>query len=325
MTRNNKFKANNTTTKAPVATSKTVRIGKPKITSKSGNTLVSHREYVGQVNSNTTTSIESFRINPGLSFFSWLQTVATGFEEYRFRSLKFSYVSAAATSERGRVSLAYQFDPTADNPVSRAGLFAIVPNVEEAPWEDMELRVPMSAEYKFVRSGAIPGSYNTYDAGKLHVLTSMNADSTTQLGELFVEYVVELKQPQFQQMPGGELTAVAPTKDAVFGTSITVNSGQPLVSYKSSTQIQINTTRPMMITFYLVGTGLVLPNPTYGQKTGSNGTISVKTNHVSAAGTGASITVTTKYSQQGDHVTVTAAGSVAVTSMTVFQAVYVEQ
>jgi hypothetical protein len=322
-----KYRANNTVSRAAVATSKTVRIPKPKFNG--GNTTtVTHREYVGQVNSSTSSAIASFQVNPGLgSLFGWLTEVANGYEEYRFKKLTFNYVSAAATSERGRVALAFQYDPTADSPVTKAALFSIVPNVEEAPWEDIELRVPTSSEWKYVRSGSLnSGSFNTYDTGKLHVLTAMNADSTTQLGEVFVDYIVELKNPQFHQISAGEYRAVGQSAASPMGTSTFLKiSGQPVITWRSITSLYINTNKPLMLNFRFVGTVMAQTSPVYTQTTGSQGALSVKYNIIEVGALQQGMCISINNAQRGDYISFGASESATLTTALIYQSMYISQ
>jgi len=325
----NKYKANNTTTKAPVATSKTVRISKPRMSANRGETMITHREYIGPVTASSTTAFTTNNVNPGLqSTFPWLSSIANGYERYKFSKIEFTFVSAAATSERGRVALAFQYDPTSDDPVSRSGLFSIVPNVEEAPWEDIVLKVKPLNEYRYVRQ-AVPasGTYNTYDCGKVHVMTAMNADSTTQLGELFVEYTVLLMNPQFQNaMVQSEATIGSESATVPFGTSITASSGVLTLAWKTGLQLTLGTSLPLLIALTFVGTGLAQSDPTLtkGVST-SQGAISVKSNTVNAGGTYQIILFTTKYTNALDAITVVGGESTTVTTSILRIALYTEQ
>jgi len=324
-----KFKANNTTTKAPVATSKTVRISKPKMSAKRGETMITHREYIGPVTGSSTTAFVTHNINPGVqSTFPWLSSIASGYERYKFTKLEFTYVSAAATSERGRVALAYQYDPTSENPVSRSSLFSIVPNVEEAPWEDIVLKVKPITEYRYIRQGDIAGgTYNTYDCGKVHTMTAMTADSTTQLGELFVEYSVLLMNPQFQNaMVQGETGTFSESATNPFGNGLTTVSGNPSLVWKSQTQITVGTSLPLMITLTYIGTGLAQADPTLtkGVST-SQGALSVKSNTVNGAGTYQIILITTKWTNALDAITVSGGVSTSITSTIFRVSLYTDQ
>lgn len=324
---NNKYKANNKISKAAVAVSKTVRMSKPKFKSTNGGTVISHREFVAPVYASVLGNIDGIVCNPGLNAsFPWLSDIAAGYERYRFHKLEYTFVSAAATSERGRVGLAFQYDPSGRDPVSRGDFFSIIPNVEEAPWEDMVLKVKPIAELRFIRNEAtFSGATNTYDCGKAQILTAMNADNTTQLGELFVEYTIQLENPQFNTSPvAGNQTAVGVTAAAPFGTSISRIAGQPTFTWASGSTLKINTSAALIITFTIVGTGLAQTNPVLTLGTGSNGSSSAKVNEVNTAGTSQTITITTKYTQPDDLLTIGVGESTTVTSVTWFIGRYTE-
>jgi len=315
---------NNAVTRAPVATSKTVRMTKPKTTTRGNVTIVSHREYLQSVISSTGTRIVTINVNPGISAFSWLAPVANSFEQYVFKKLKYEYVSAAATSERGRVSLSFQFDPTADAPTTRTDHFSIVPNVEEAPWEDIVLNVPCTNTLKYLRQGSITaGTLNTYDVGKLNIMSAMNADSTTQLGEIFVTYVVELHNPQFNKAAAGETRATSPSSTNPFGTGSSVVSGQSTISWVSATTMMLNTTQPQLIVLRVVGTTLAQTNPTITLSAGSAGAFSIKQNIINAALTEQWIIFTTKGTQPDDLITVIGGESGTISSTIIYQGVYI--
>jgi len=324
MNKATKQRKNNTVTRAPVATSKTVRMSKPKTTSRGNVTTISHREYLQSVTSSTGTRIVTINVNPGMSAFSWLAPVANNFEQYVFKKLKYEYVSAAATSERGRVSLSFQFDPTADAPTTRTDHFSIIPNVEEAPWEDIVLNVPCTKTPKYIRQGNINnGTLNTYDIGRLNVMSAMNANSTTQLGEIFVTYVVELHNPQFNKTAAGETRASSPTYLSPFGLGLTQVSGQSTLSWVSATTMKLNTTQPQLIVIRFVGTVLAQTNPTITLSAGSAGTFSVKQNIINAAQTEQWIVFTTRGTQPDDLITVIAGESTSVSSSIYYQAAYI--
>jgi hypothetical protein len=327
MPRNNKYKTNNKISKAAVAVSKTVRMSKPKFKSTNGGTMISHREFVAPVYSSVLGNFDTISCNPGLdTAFPWLSAIAGGYERYRFHKLEYTYVSAAATSERGRVGLAYQYDPTAPSPVSRSEFFNIVPNVEEAPWEDMVLRVKPITELRFIRNELpFSGTLNTYDCGKAQILTAMNADNTTQLGELFVEYTVQLENPQFNQSAvSGSMSIGGETATNPFGTSASVVSGQPILSWNSGVTMKMNTSTPLIITINIVGTGLAQTIATLTLGSGSNGTIGTINNLVNTAGTAQTMIVSTKYTQPDDLLTLISGESTTISAVAIFIGKYTE-
>jgi len=322
----NKFKSNNTVTNAPVAMSKTIRLRKPKTSSRDGVTTITHREYVAPVLASTTTRIVTLWANPGLSNFPWLRDIALNYEQYEFTKLVYTFVSAAATSERGRVSMSFQYDPTADEPFSRVEHFSIIPNVEEAPWEDMVLPVQCTNGKRYVRVGQLTtGTLNTYDYGKLNVMTAMNANSTSQLGEIFVEYTVKLHNPQFAQIAAGEIQTNGSSASLYFGdVPPTVISGQSPVTWVQYNLLQLNTTKPLIILLDFAGTGLALISPTLVTTGSSSGTISVKYNIISATAVSQVICFTVKRNEPGDRIQITGTAT-TITSCNIFTGLYITE
>jgi hypothetical protein len=322
----NKYKANNTLTKAPVATSRTVRLQKPRVGARGNATTVTHREYVRAVTGSTGTKVVSVPVNPGLQgSFSWLSSIAVNYERYEFTKLSYVYVSAAATSERGRVALAYQYDPTNNSAYTRAEFFSVIPNVEEAPWEDMELNVKPVSEKRFVREGTLTsGTLNTYDAGKLLIMTAMNADSTTQLGELFVEYSVTLYNPQFAQLGCGETTIIGPSASIPFGTGISVFAGNPTMTWDDGANLFLGSTSPKLYVVKFTGTGLA-QTLSMTTTSGSPASISIKTSTVNAAGTEQVIVASIKGGMVGDTLKSSGAVSTTITGVIIYSSMYISQ
>jgi len=265
-------------------------------------------------------------VNPGLfTTFTWLSNIASNFERYKFTKLQFTYVSAAATSERGRVALAFQYDPTAGSPLSRTDFFSVVPNVEEAPWEDIELRVAPVEETRYIRSSGVGGTLNTYDIGKLLILSAMNANSTTQLGEIFVEYTVELYNPQFQTIPAGEMDASSPSSTSPMGvTELTRIAGNSPITWKAAGQFYVGTTKPILIVVTFSGTGLNQASPVLFPTTGSAGVRSIKTNTINTAGTTQVIVISTKYTQPLDYLSFDTSVSTSISQTHIYLGDYIE-
>jgi hypothetical protein len=265
-------------------------------------------------------------VNPGLfTTFTWLSNIASNFERYKFTKLQFTYVSAAATSERGRVALAFQYDPTAGSPLNRTDFFSVVPNVEEAPWEDIAMRVAPVEETRYIRSSGVGGTLNTYDIGKLLILTAMNANNTTQLGEIFVEYTVELYNPQFQTVPAGEMDATATSAADPMGTSeLTRVSGNSPITWKTGGQIYLGTSKPLLMVIVFIGTGLTQASPVLFPTSGSAGARSIKYNTTNTAGTTQVIIVSTKNTQPLDYLSFDTSVSTTITTTHIYVGDYIE-
>lgn len=325
MSNRNRNKKNGARSTAPVAVSRTVRIPPAKLRS-SGNTVtVSHREYWRAITSTTGSSIVTRNINPGRAdMFPWLSNVASNYEQYRFKRLKFTYVSVQATSYSGRVGMAYESNPSAPGPSSRGDFFNVSPNVEESPWEDMDLHVKTTKEILFVRGygQTTGGTYNTYDFGQVSLLAALNPDSATVCGEVFVDYEIELFNPVFQRVLGGAIIASGETAAAPFGTALVVSTGFAGYTWESATEISLVASMDLITTITFVGTGLAQTNPTYQQGSASTGTLTTISNVINAALTSQVITVRTYGGQQGDNIVVAGGLSTTITSVVLYSGAY---
>lgn len=195
----------NKMTSAPVAYNVAVKKNAPKFRSAQGKYIVSNREFITEVNGSSSFNVTEFQTQPGLAIsFPWLSQIANTHQRYHVRKLVFTYVPLAATSERGRVILAFAIDPLDATPVSKSELFQYPTSSESSIWASNKLVVnPMSRnDTLFTRAGAVEDTdIKTYDFGKLFVGASNTADDTTKIGEIFVDYEVELSVPKPARCP----------------------------------------------------------------------------------------------------------------------------
>jgi hypothetical protein len=184
--------------------------------------------------------VKSYNLNPGLTTtFPWLASIANNYEKYRVLKLSAQYVTSSGSTTGGRVGLAFGYNPSEANPASKQQFFSIIPNREEAPWEDIHLQIQPTNEIKYVRLGApVNGTVNTYDMGKILVMTSNNASGAV-VGELFVEYEIELIRPHFGSIISQEGTLTAPGSGFQWGASIETTAGVPVIAKYSGNSAQI--------------------------------------------------------------------------------------
>jgi len=318
-------KPNNTLTSAPVARSKTVRIPKPVLRNSPNGVVVKHREFWRTITSNTSVSIVTTNINPGRrDIFSWLSNVAMNYEQYRFRKLSFTFVSAQATSYAGRVGMAHTSNPTSSGPKNRNDFFNVTPNVEESPWEDMVLNVPVSGKKLFVRglSQTVGGTSNTYDEGQICLMAAMNPASADICGEVFVEYELELFSPIYPRHFGGRVDITSPTDTVPFGTAMTVANGYNPFEWNTGNALALSTGTEVLIVFRFTGTGLAYTLPTYVQYGGSVGSITNISNVVNTAGTTQTIVAYLSSPEDGDQLTVPGGESTTTTAVAIFTGPY---
>lgn len=166
------------------------------------------RDLVAVLSGSTTFATTKFVVNPGLSStFSWLAANAIKWQQYRFTRLAFIYVTRSATTAKGSVILTPDYNPNDLPPSDESHAFNNQNAVEDVPWkQEIICRLDVNAMFfsgprKQVRSANISGDLNIYDAARLYVSTVGQAD-TSVIGNLYVEYDVELFVPQSSPLNG---------------------------------------------------------------------------------------------------------------------------
>lgn len=226
--------------------------------------VVSHKEYLGEVRSNQTFTVnQSFPINPGVNTtFPWLSLVASRFQEYRMKGMVFHYVPSSGSAISGTnnalgtvmMQTSYRSNDTA--PASKVEMLNEYWSSESVPSEPFAHPIecnpaenPFNVQY--VRTGLVPTGDNQliYDLGVTHIATSGQQASNVVLGDLWVSYEVELKKPLIDSnatdsVPYYQANFTAPTQAAWFsggaGTNvgnlaITTNGANTLIFPKGST------------------------------------------------------------------------------------------
>lgn len=185
---------------------------------------VTHSALFGSVSGTTALSVQTFRLNPGISdVFPWLSGIAGVFDMYRIVNASVRYVPVTGTDTEGALYVAWDPDPTDPVPTTKSQIMAFASAVTGPVWKSFSLKIP-SLGPKYVRRGEVVGAaLNTYDNGQLFVCTQ-SADSQL-LGDLYVDYTIELimphvyssngalYQPQFFAKSGGTIAKATP-----FGT-----------------------------------------------------------------------------------------------------------
>ena len=169
--------------------------------SKRGSKRICHAELVANVAGSTTFEVDKYVLNPGMaSTFPWLSVQAAGWEQYAFHSLKFTFVTRAATSKIGSVILIPEYDPTDPSPTTEEIASAYAGCIEDASWKNVECQFLHSAMHgtmarKFIRDSEVPNSLKNYDAGIFYMGTT-EQDNADNIGKLWVDYDVEFFIPQ---------------------------------------------------------------------------------------------------------------------------------
>lgn len=243
-----------------------------------GMVRIRHREYIGEIPGSVAFANVQYNVNPGLSAtFPWLSVVAANFESYLFRRLSFSFETEKSTSTSGSIMQAIDFDAADAAPTSKIQLMSYSHAVRSAVWDECRFSsdgpdLKKFGVQRYIRSGALASNLDikTYDVGVHNVATQGCAD-TTNIGELYVEYDVELHTPQLGSVTseGQKLVgAGSVSKTAYLGTAPT-STGSSYFSGSSNT-LTCLIPGEYMIVMYMTGTGVSTTIPVSGSATGAN-------------------------------------------------------
>lgn len=218
-------------------------------------TVICHRELVSSVNGSIAFTATKFPLNPGVATtFPWLSTQANLWDQYRFRRLRFEYITRTATTTVGSVLLVPDYDPTDIAPTSEAIASAHSDTVEDACYKNLTCVLDPRAMNPFggtlagrryVRSFNQAGDISTFDSGNFYFCT-VEQTGASAIGKLWVEYEVELFKPQLGN------TTVAPSLTSLFA----LTPSQALVTGVSTNLIP-NAQVADPLSVGLVGTPLV--------------------------------------------------------------------
>jgi hypothetical protein len=217
---------------APVSVGVRVKSVRPKYKSTSGSVIISHRERVTDVYNNNGSGVGVYRVNPFNPYlWPWLAGSSDGYNKYRVLKCSFEYVPACSTSQTGRVTLAWCADAS-----DTAPLFNELMNYEAisgAPWMPNMLTIPPSVE-KYIgdQAGTSTTANTMYCHGDFFIGT--RGVDTNNLGELYVDYTVQLLEPQ--PVTGySSVVDITRTSGEVFFNTVTGRDGYvPAVVAKST-------------------------------------------------------------------------------------------
>jgi hypothetical protein len=148
--------------------------------------------------------------------FKWLAPIANQFESYTFKKLCFEYETAASTDTAGSVMMAVDYDARDSAPTTKVDMMSYWGAIRSAAWREFcnvsdKPDLQKMATKRYVRNGPAPTDTDikTYDVGNLILATSGITPSAGcglwqtgwkvgdpfPVGELYVDYVVELETP----------------------------------------------------------------------------------------------------------------------------------
>lgn len=282
---------------APLAQARAMRTSVPKVSGSpylgDGRVRIKHREYIRDIVGSVAFANTQLSINPGLSsMFAWLAPIAAQFESYLFRKLVFDYETQKSASTSGSLMMAVDFDAADSAPVNKQQLMAYHNAVRSAVWQEAcyqsdQADLKKFGVQRFVRGGALAANEDvkTYDIGNLNIATQGEAD-TTAIGELYVDYDVELITPQVNvdqaAINSASVASAASTRANPF-TSATVTGGLNVTA--SGATLTFNKVGQFLITGIYTGTAVTDTNPTL-TGTATSASLGGAQGHTTAATTG---------------------------------------
>lgn len=177
---------------------------------------VLREEYVGDIVSSTDFTVATFRVNPGIQgTFGWGSQLAKQYLQWKPKQLLFKYRSTSAEWSGSGVSLPtvmmkMQYDINAAPSVSKREIVDYYGAVCGKSSEDLIMGVECKAGLSpsnmyYVRESAVPsnGDPRDYDMGyfELGVVGGASAIEGEVIGELYVEYMIELHKPNTARNP----------------------------------------------------------------------------------------------------------------------------
>jgi hypothetical protein len=182
--------------------SKTIRNQGPTVSySRGGNCRISQREYWKDITGTVNfTASEGAAINAGNeNVCPWLARIAQNFEFYKFHKFKICYEPECSTTTSGFVLLTVDYDTNDPPPLDKQQAMAYKGSVRAAPWTSCEYvcsQADLSRRKSyFTRPSQAGSELALYNVGRIFSCTGGNPAGVT-LGEIYVEYEVELITPQ---------------------------------------------------------------------------------------------------------------------------------
>lgn len=232
----------------------------PRVLNSNGRFIITHEEYLGDLNSASAFVNTSFILNPGLTlasggFCNWLPNIAQQFEQWKARGIIFTYkstssdavLSNAANSALGTVSMATDYNVLNAPFANKVQMENYEHSVSCKPSVNMRHMVecakrqtPISEQY--VRSGPVPAGADArlYDLGLFQLAAAGQQVSGGAMGELWVSYTIEFLKPRVQVGVGG-----ANDQDVNFDHIQIYNANKTTTGVLPATPFGTSTTTPL--------------------------------------------------------------------------------
>lgn len=216
----------------------------PRMSGGSGVTVIKHREYIMDIYCQSAFNVTTLAINPGtLATFPWLSSLAANYTTYKFRKLNFEFVStcgdavSSTNSALGTVILAVDYNvnqisyPNKQSMESADYAVSGKPSVNSVCHVDTN-HIMISGQPKYIRTGLVTtgtvSDARWYDIGEIGIGT-VGAQASFACGELWVNYEVELYQPQLIASLGENLLSTH-FYNRSYGVASKCDAGAPFAS-----------------------------------------------------------------------------------------------
>lgn len=170
---------------------------------RNGDIIVTHEEYIGDVNGSVAFTPIQYAVNPGLQgSFPWLAAIAPNYESYKFESLEYEFKTTTNNQATGNVALFLDYDPADAAPTNKREILNSESTMDGPAWslsirqKSKKENLNKRATY-LVRQGSVgaSASLTLYDVGNLFVCTQGQSGATV-IGELLCRYRIRLMTPQ---------------------------------------------------------------------------------------------------------------------------------
>jgi len=183
---------------------------------------VKHREFLEDVKTTTALIYQVLfngRLNPGdRGTFPWLSDIARKYEKYIPHMIRLFFASEQSTTEPGSVMLVTEYEATDAPPATKQAFLNCKGAVRCAPWQNCDFIADVKdlkqrSQY-YVDSGQltiddipVAGSQGLEDPRLndigIFFMAAQNCNANLPLGELWIEYDIELLTPQQGNEPDG--------------------------------------------------------------------------------------------------------------------------
>lgn len=244
----------------PAAYITTSRTKQPKSKAgKDGGVTLSHRGLISSFVGSATYVANNFQTNPGLgSVFPWCSQLARSYDKYRFKKLRFEYRAVVPTTTAGVVMMSFDYDTLDSLPPTKFEHAQTTPNVESNAYNSFTLDVKCDDAWRFVRQGAIAGGdLKTYDFGQMVI--SCSYGTATLIGEIYVDYEVELAKPS-HGVPITQRLVSTGVVGTPFTTVVSTLGTAQAVVVASDTSLRFVRPGEYQVSCYVTGAGMGVVN-----------------------------------------------------------------